>query len=103
MRNPATIALTIGLFLLGTFGALAGPLEDGMAAFRAGDFAQARALWQPMAAHGDATAENNLGIIYLDGKGVAASFPVAMSWFARSAANGSALGENNLGGVYRDG
>jgi len=44
--------------------ALAGPFEDGVAAYQRGDYATALRLLQPLAEHGNADAQFNLGIIY---------------------------------------
>jgi len=83
--------------------ALADPLMDGGSFYRQGDYAHALAAWQPLAAQGNAEAQNNLGLLYLDGKGVPRNLPEAVRNFQLSAAAGSALGQNNLGGLYRDG
>ena len=81
----------------------ADPLMDGGSAYEHGDYARALAAWQPLAAQGNAEAQNNLALLYLDGKGVPRNMPEAVRYFQLSAAAGSALGQNNLGGLYRDG
>ena len=43
--------------------AVAGPFEDGEAAFSKGDYATALRLWQPLAQQGDARAQNGLGAL----------------------------------------
>jgi len=83
--------------------ALADPLMDGGRAYEQGDYPRALAAWQPLAASGNAEAQNNLALLYLDGKGVPRNLPEAVRYFQLSAAAGSALGQNNLGGLYRDG
>jgi hypothetical protein len=83
--------------------ASADPLMDGGRAYEQGDYAHALAAWQPLAAQGNAEAQNNLALLYLDGKGVPRNMPEAVRYFQLSAAAGSALGQNNLGGLYRDG
>ncbi len=45
-------------------GAVAGPLEDGEAAYETGDHKRAYELWRPLAEHGHAEAQKNLGIMY---------------------------------------
>src|SRR6185312_337768 len=82
---------------------LAQPLKDGARFYEQGDYTRALAAWRPLASQGNAEAQNNLGLLYLDGKGVAANLPEAVRYFQLSAAAGSALGQNNLGGLYRDG
>jgi hypothetical protein len=83
--------------------AFADPLMDGGNFYQEGDYAHALTAWQPLAAQGNAEAQNNLGLLYLDGKGVPRNLPEAVHYFQLSAAAGSALGQNNLGGLYRDG
>ncbi|MFN4058853.1 MAG: tetratricopeptide repeat protein [Roseinatronobacter sp.] len=43
--------------------------QDGLAALDAGDVAGAVAIWQPLAARGDAFAQVNLGVLALQGQG----------------------------------
>ena len=83
--------------------ALADALQDGAQAFQRADYKAALAAWQPLAAKGNAVAQNNIGILYLDGKGVPQNIPEAVRYLSLSAAAGSSLGQNNLGGLYRDG
>jgi len=83
--------------------AFADPLMDGGRYYEQGDYAHALAIWQPLAAGGNAEAQNNLALLYLDGKGAPRNMPEAVRYFQLSAAAGSALGQNNLGGLYRDG
>jgi TPR repeat protein len=45
-------------------GAVAGPLEDGVAAFNRGDYTIALQLLRPLAQQGNAKAETNLGWMY---------------------------------------
>jgi TPR repeat protein len=83
--------------------ASADPLTDGGLYYERGDYVRALAVWQPLAVAGNAEAQNNLALLYLDGKGVPRNMPEAVRYFQLSAAAGSALGQNNLGGLYRDG
>jgi TPR repeat protein len=76
---------------------------DGARAFQRNDYRNALASWRPLAIQGNPVAQNNLGVMYLDGKGVPQSFSEAVRWISLSAAAGSSLGQNNLGGLYRDG
>jgi len=90
------IALTIGQ-------ACADPLQDGETYFQRADYGHALASWRPLAIQGNPIAQNNLAIMYLDGKGVAQNISEAVRYLSLSAAGGSSLGQNNLGGLYRDG
>jgi TPR repeat protein len=83
--------------------ALADPLQDGGRFYAQGDYARALANWRPLAEAGNAEAQNDLALLYLDGKGVPQNMAEAVRYFQLAAAAGSALGQNNLGGLYRDG
>ncbi len=78
------------------------PMQDGARHFQRADYKGAVASWQPMAVKGHPVAQNNLGILYLDGKGVKQDTSEAVRYLSLSAAAGSSLGQNNLGGLYRE-
>jgi TPR repeat protein len=86
----------------GVTSAFAGAFEDGANAYKHANYQGALNAWRNLS-QTDATVQNNIGIMYMDGKGVPKNMPLAVQWLARSAANGSSLGQNNLGGLYRDG
>ena len=65
--------------------AVAGPFEDGEAAFSKGDYATALRLWQPLAQQGDARAQNGLGALYQRGLGVPQDLAEAMRWYQKAA------------------
>ena len=48
----------------------AGHFEDGLAAYRHGDYETALTLWIKAAEQGNASAQNNLGSMYSSGTGV---------------------------------
>jgi len=50
--------------------AIAGDVEDGLAAAKKGDFATALRLWKPLAEQGNARAQNNLGFMYANRGGI---------------------------------
>ena len=55
---------------------------------------------QTLAKKGDALAQNNLGMMYVEGKGVPQDYAVAKEWFAKSANQGNALAQYYLGMMY---
>jgi TPR repeat protein len=101
MRKFLFIALAF--LTIAPLAARADALSDGARAFQRQDYNRAMSLWRPLAVQGNPTAQNNLGIMYLDGKGVPQNTSEAVRWLSLSAASGSSLGQNNLGGLYRDG
>ncbi len=103
MRKTITLALAAAVLTFGGITAQADQLQDGAMAFQNGNYSRALASWRPLAAQGNAVAQNNLGIMFLDGKGVGQNTSEAVRYLSLSAAAGSSLGQNNLGGLYRDG
>ncbi len=65
------ILLIATILLLCSSVARADGLEDGIEAYKKGNYAQALELLRPLAAQGIATAQNNLGWMYDVGNGVA--------------------------------
>jgi len=99
-----TTALQIGgclaLALIGL--ASADPLEDGVAAYRQGDFAAAMRLLRPLADAGDAKAEFHLGRMYALGQGVGQDPKQAVAWYRKAAERGDAEAEFVLGVMSLD-
>jgi uncharacterized protein len=81
----------------------AGSLEDGRAAYEHRDFAIAERLFRPLAEHGNAIAQYNLGVMYYKGEGVPQSYPHAVSWYRHAAWQGDASAQLSLGSMYYKG
>ncbi|MEZ5527783.1 MAG: HAD family acid phosphatase [Gammaproteobacteria bacterium] len=75
-------------------------LENARAAYYEGRFAEALAIWRPLAQQGDARAQNNLGILYRNGEGVVQDYDLAREWLLRAAAQGWARAQFSLGMMY---
>jgi tetratricopeptide (TPR) repeat protein len=100
MKRRIAALFVGGLLALVLFGiAAAGQLEDGEAAYRSGDYAEAARLWRPLAEKGDAKAQNNLGLTYRDGLGVLQDYAQALKWFGKAADQGDAFAQYNLGSM----
>lgn len=80
-----------------------GSLQDGLAAYRDGDYAKAAQLWRPLADKGDAEAQYRLGSMYAEGKGVERNDATALMWFQRAAERGNAAAQYNVGASYAAG
>src|SRR5882672_3229555 len=65
--------------------ALAGPWEDGMAAYNRGDYVPAIRLFRPLAEQGNPKAQSVIGVMYRKGEGVAKSSARAFMWFSLAA------------------
>jgi TPR repeat protein len=82
--------------------ALAG-FDEGVAAFKQGDYAKALQEFKPLADQGIASAQFNLGLMYANGQGVAPDYQQAAKWYRLAAAQGFASAQLNLGAMYANG
>lgn len=92
---------SLGLAAAAFAAALAVPaqagVEEGVAAWRAGDHARAVAEWQPLAESGDPDAQFNLGQAYKLGRGVPQDIGRAQELFSQAARQGHLQAEANYG------
>lgn len=90
MRGNSRLLLAIGLALATGLALPAAPakagFEEGVAALQAGDFARAKAEFEPLAEAGDGAAQYNLGTIYRFGQGAPKDYALARDWLGKSAA-----------------
>ena len=80
----ATLVLSLSLVAP----VVAGPLEDGWAARKRGDYATALRLWRPLAEQGHDDAQVNLGVMYSKGEGVKQDYAKAQEWYRKAAKQG---------------
>lgn len=82
------------IILVLSFGApvAAGPLEDGNAAYKRGDYATAMRILRPLAEQGDGMAATIVGLMYYYNFGVPLDYVTAYMWFSLGAAHGNSLG-----------
>ena len=99
-----TTALQLGGLLAFAliFRASAGPLEDGVDAYRQGDFADAMRLLRPLADEGDPKAAFHLGRMYSLGQGVRQDPRQAIAWYRKAAQHGDAEAEFVVGVMSLD-
>src|SRR5258706_5963971 len=88
--------LVLAAQILGIAGAVAGPWEDGMAAYNRGDYVPAVRLFRPLAEQGNAKAQNVLGVMYRRGQRVARNSVRGFVWFSRAAARGDTIAKAEL-------
>ncbi|WP_428569353.1 MAG: tetratricopeptide repeat protein [Solidesulfovibrio sp. DCME] len=84
---------------LAAWPALAG-LEEGVKAYREGDYAKALEEFLPVAAAGDAAVQNQVAAMYYTGQGTPQDFTKAAEWFRKAAVAGNADGQYCLGKLY---
>jgi clan AA aspartic protease (TIGR02281 family) len=70
----------------------AGPMEDGLAAYKRGDYKTAIRILRPLADQGNAMAEVTVGTMYKNGFGVPLDYVTAYMWYSVAAAHGASLG-----------
>jgi TPR repeat protein len=95
--------LTLAIMLVFAYSANAGSLEDGSVAYARGNYAMALKFWQPHAEQGHAEAQNNLGVIYANGRGVPRDDVEAVKWYRKAGEQGNAVAQFNLGVSYMNG
>lgn len=76
--------------------AMAGPWEDGMAAYNRGDYVPAIQVFRGMARAGNAKAQGMLGTMYQRGQGVAKSSAHAFMWLNLASSRGDAKAKAEL-------
>lgn len=67
------------------------------------DLEKAASWYRRAAEQGEGFAQNQLGMAYLNGRGVVKDGSQALYWFRKAAENGNAIGQNNLGSMYSTG
>jgi len=102
MLKILKVVISIWLLMFATVAA-ASEFGDGMAAYRAGDYATARAKWLPLADSGHTRAMNNMGLIFKKGLGAPKDLEKAFGYFLRSSQQGFSLAQFNLAGMYQKG
>jgi uncharacterized protein len=96
-----TLFASVLLVELALFGsAMAGPLEDGEAAYHRGDYADAMRLLRPLAEQGDISAQFQLGAMYFFGEGVPQDTKQCVMWYRKAAEQGNANAQTKLGLMY---
>lgn len=83
--------------------AVAGPLEDGLAAYNSRDWESAVRLLLPLAVSGNAQAQEKIGRLYDRGKGLPKDYAEAERWYRRAAEKGDAPAQSRLAFMYRSG
>src|SRR5271170_2575050 len=69
---------------------------QGHDALAAGDYTQAKSLFEQSAAKGNARGMNGLGVLYALGAGVSKDCGQARAWIAKAYSNGLGIAEDNL-------
>ena len=95
------VLFSVGVFL--NCASAGDTFKKGMAAHARRDYATALKQWHPLAEHGYATAQNNLGEMHRESQNVSQDYKEAVEWYRKAAEQGDALAQNNLGEMYYEG
>ena len=102
MKKLITVLLTAMLLITGSAYA-EGNERDAIKAFNAGDYTQAIELFKPLDSNKDINAQQILGYMYQEGKGVTQNYTEAARWYKLAATQGSSYAQINLGSIYVSG
>jgi hypothetical protein len=78
-------------------------VKEGFDEAMRGNYPTALEILHPLAEKGNADAQNSLGLLFANGKGVPLDYEQAAAWYSKAAAQGSAEAEYNLGVLYFNG
>ena len=101
MKQQAFGAMIAAAALIVGPAVVAGPWEDGMAAYNRGDYVPAIRVFRTLAEQGNAKAQNALGLMFRKGEGVAKNPVRARMWFSLAANRGEAGAKAELHEVSR--
>lgn len=101
--EPIRFAVILLLVLVWAAPTLAGPLQDGLAAYKRGDYATAAKDWQTLAEQGDDNAKCDIGYLYAAGQGVPRDYARTLYWWRLAAKDGYVRAEEHLGILYNNG
>lgn len=108
LRNYLIWALLVSVIVLITLQVLfalrspaaGGDYQGGLAAYRQGDFAAARRVWEPLAEAGDARSQYMLGHMVQNGQGQPWSNARAAAWYRLAAEQGLVEAQVALADLY---
>ena len=101
-------AVAIGAVLLALGGAKAwAGMDEGVAAYKRGDFATALREFRLLAAQridpNRVSPQFYLGVMYANGRGVPQDYAEAVKWYRKAAEQGDFASQFNLGNLYSNG
>ena len=97
MVRLATRVVAIGAVLLTLGGAKVwAEFDEGMAAYKRGDYQTALREWRQLAERGHVVAQYNLGVLYQKGDGIPQDYAEAAKWYKKAADQGDAKAQSAL-------
>ena len=99
MKTPLTFLLSLTFLFLFSGSVYGDDFQDGVDAYKNGDYKEAVRLWLPLAEQGYANAQYNLGLMYANGQGVPQDDKEAFKWYRLSAEQGNSTAQIVLGNM----
>jgi len=75
-------------------------MATALSCAKAGDYATALAIWEPLAQAGNARAQNNIGACFAEGLGVTMDRNLARRWLQLAAEAGDPVGQRNYAALH---
>jgi len=102
MKESAALVIGDDLVIIGDIDEIGAENRLGMEAWSTGDLSKAYKIWSPLAEHGNAGAQNNLGHLYLgDAQGVIPQdFTEALKWYSKAAEQWHASAHFSIGMMH---
>ena len=77
--------------------------QEGVAAYKRGDYLEALAKLKPLASKDDVDAQVFIGFMYERGQGVQQDYRQALAWYLKAAEQGDVQMQSKLGVIYGNG
>ena len=103
MSKTISALFVLSLLIAKSSPVVAGPWEDGYAAYQRKDYTLAVEKWRVVAQTGKAEAQSLLGLMYFFGQGVKQDYPQAITWLRLAAAQGEGRAQFKLGAMHENG
>ncbi len=87
MKRLLLISVLLLNLLIGT-PAFSADFQKGLKAYQLGDYTTVLKEWKPLAEEGHANSQVNLGVMYLEGKGIPQNDETAIKWLTFAAEQG---------------
>ena len=100
-KTRLSLSIVVGLVLMLTLPAWA-DFQEGLDAYKRGDYDTALKEWRPLADQGLAAAQNNLGAMYINGEGVRRNYVQGYMWLSLAAKQGYKRAVSSQGQLERE-
>ncbi len=102
-RLAASLLTVVIMAVTGAFTPASAGMDEGVSAYRNGNFAVAFQEFEALAEAGNVAAQYNLAQMYRHGQGVPKDYPAAITWYEKAAEAGLSSAQNNLARMHVEG